>query len=74
MAAEEDVETIGEQLYSRIYPKHEEYAGKLTGEETCSAFCLFCDINHVFLGKKEKCSGGRNSQILYLSKSTNTAM
>ncbi|XP_053196221.1 uncharacterized protein LOC128380435 [Scomber japonicus] len=31
MAAEEDVETIGEQLYSRIYPKHEEYAGKLTG-------------------------------------------
>ncbi|KAM7368813.1 hypothetical protein PAMP_013120 [Pampus punctatissimus] len=31
MDEEEDMETIGEQLYSRIYPKHEESAGKLTG-------------------------------------------
>ncbi|XP_062290882.1 uncharacterized protein LOC133995488 [Scomber scombrus] len=31
MDEEEYVETIGEQLYSRIYPKYEEYAGKLTG-------------------------------------------
>ena len=73
MDEEEDVETIGEQLYSRIYPKHEEYAGKLTGEEICTAFCLFCDIiNHVLT--KEKHSGGRSSQILYLSKNTNTTM
>ncbi|XP_069025566.1 polyadenylate-binding protein 1-A [Embiotoca jacksoni] len=28
---EEDLETLGEQLYSRIYPKHTERAGKLTG-------------------------------------------
>lgn len=28
---DEDVETLGEQLYTLIYPKHEENAGKLTG-------------------------------------------
>lgn len=28
---EEDLETLGEQLYSLIYPKHQEDAGKLTG-------------------------------------------
>ncbi|XP_026153457.1 uncharacterized protein LOC113124641 [Mastacembelus armatus] len=31
MDEEEDLETLGEQLYSRIYPKHKETAGKLTG-------------------------------------------
>nr|XP_020476777.1 uncharacterized protein LOC109972341 [Monopterus albus] len=28
---EDDLETFGEQLYHRIYPKHKEIAGKLTG-------------------------------------------
>lgn len=32
---EEDLETLGEQLYAAIYSKHKEDAGKLTGEETC---------------------------------------
>lgn len=49
MDEEEDVETIGEQLYSRIYPKHEEYAGKLTGEETYIAFCLFVTLYIFYL-------------------------
>ncbi|XP_056260389.1 uncharacterized protein LOC130187002 isoform X1 [Seriola aureovittata] len=31
MDEEEDMETLGEQLYSRIYPKHKDTAGKLTG-------------------------------------------
>lgn len=31
---EEDLETLGEQLYAVIYSKHKEDAGKLTGEET----------------------------------------
>ncbi|XP_015236920.1 uncharacterized protein LOC119776577 [Cyprinodon tularosa] len=31
MDKEEDLETLGEQLYSMIYPKHKESAGKLTG-------------------------------------------
>lgn len=31
MEGEEDLETLGEQLYSLIYPKHKEDAGKLTG-------------------------------------------
>ncbi|CAM9108121.1 unnamed protein product [Lampetra planeri] len=31
MDDEEDLETLGEQLYSRIYPKHREDAGRLTG-------------------------------------------
>lgn len=31
MQDEEDLETLGEQLYSLIYPKHKEDAGKLTG-------------------------------------------
>ncbi|XP_008280999.1 uncharacterized protein LOC103357997 [Stegastes partitus] len=31
MDDEEDLETLGEQLYSLIYPKHKEDAGKLTG-------------------------------------------
>ncbi|XP_034565633.1 uncharacterized protein LOC117831187 isoform X2 [Notolabrus celidotus] len=31
MEEEEDLETYGEQLYSLIYPKHKENAGKLTG-------------------------------------------
>ncbi|XP_040013908.1 uncharacterized protein LOC120806628 isoform X1 [Xiphias gladius] len=31
MDEEEDLETLGEQLYARIYPKHKETAGKLTG-------------------------------------------
>lgn len=29
---EEDLETLGEQLYTLIYSKHKEDAGKLTGE------------------------------------------
>lgn len=37
MDEEEDLETLGEQLYSLIYPKHKEDAGKLTGEVTCMA-------------------------------------
>lgn len=32
MEEEEDLETLGEQLYSRIYLKHKDTAGKLTGE------------------------------------------
>lgn len=32
---EEDLETLGEQLYTLIYSKHKEDAGKLTGEEAC---------------------------------------
>ncbi|XP_042365719.1 uncharacterized protein LOC121960173 [Plectropomus leopardus] len=31
MDEEEDLETLGEKLYSLIYPKHKETAGKLTG-------------------------------------------
>ncbi|XP_018517899.1 uncharacterized protein LOC108874030 [Lates calcarifer] len=31
MDEEEDLETLGEQLYTRIYPKHKDTAGKLTG-------------------------------------------
>ncbi|KAK2819327.1 hypothetical protein Q5P01_024888 [Channa striata] len=31
MVEEEDLEALGEQLYSWIYPKHKETAGKLTG-------------------------------------------
>lgn len=31
MDIEEDLETLGEQLYSLIYPKHKESAAKLTG-------------------------------------------
>ncbi|XP_070845190.1 uncharacterized protein [Chaetodon trifascialis] len=31
MDDEEDLETLGEQLYTLIYPKHKEDAGKLTG-------------------------------------------
>ncbi|XP_041667336.1 uncharacterized protein LOC121525406 [Cheilinus undulatus] len=31
MEEEEDLETLGEQLYSLIFPKHKEIAGKLTG-------------------------------------------
>ncbi|XP_051267827.1 uncharacterized protein LOC127370120 [Dicentrarchus labrax] len=31
MDEEEDLETLGEQLYSLIYPNHQEDAGKLTG-------------------------------------------
>ncbi|XP_029372095.1 uncharacterized protein LOC115052226 isoform X1 [Echeneis naucrates] len=31
MDEEDDLETVGEELYSRIYPKHKETAGKLTG-------------------------------------------
>ncbi|KAM9841545.1 uncharacterized protein ACBR49_014983 [Aulostomus maculatus] len=31
MDEEKDVDILGEQLYSRIYPKHTEEAGKLTG-------------------------------------------
>ncbi|XP_028273147.1 uncharacterized protein LOC114443390 [Parambassis ranga] len=31
MDEEEDLETVGEQLYGLIYPKHKENAGKLTG-------------------------------------------
>ena len=34
----EDLETLGEKLYSLIYPKHKEKAGKLTGE--LIAFCF----------------------------------
>lgn len=34
MDEEEDLETLGEQLYTLIYPKHKENAGKLTGEVT----------------------------------------
>ena len=34
MDEEEDLETIGEQLYTRIYSEHKETAGKLTGELT----------------------------------------
>lgn len=30
---DEDLETLGEQLYNIIYPKHKDDAGKLTGEE-----------------------------------------
>lgn len=29
---EEDYEMLGERLYSLIYPKHKDNAGKLTGE------------------------------------------
>lgn len=35
MDKEEDLEILGEQLYSLIYPKHKESAAKLTGELTC---------------------------------------
>lgn len=45
----EDLETLGEKLYTLIYPKHAENAGKLTGEVTCMARCLFCDIIKVFV-------------------------
>ncbi|XP_058474218.1 uncharacterized protein LOC131446787 [Solea solea] len=31
MEGEGDLETLGEQLYTRIYPKHKDNAGKLTG-------------------------------------------
>lgn len=44
MNDEEDLETLGEQLYSRIYHKHKESAGKLTGEVT-----LLRDIIKLFI-------------------------
>ncbi|XP_051906864.1 uncharacterized protein LOC127591084 isoform X1 [Hippocampus zosterae] len=31
MDTEDNVETLGEQLYAQIFPKHSEHAGKLTG-------------------------------------------
>lgn len=37
MDEEDDLETLGEQLYTLIYPKHNEEAGKLTGKVTCVA-------------------------------------
>lgn len=40
MDKEEDIETLGEQLYSLIYPKHKEDAGKLTGEMTLRVLIL----------------------------------
>ncbi len=46
MDEEEDLETLGEQLYSLIYPKHKEDAGKLTGE-------VFCDIISMFFYMKK---------------------
>lgn len=45
MNGKEDVETLGEQLYSRIYPEHSEDAGKLTGEDI-SIVCFY-DINQM---------------------------
>lgn len=44
MDEDEDLETLGEQLYSLIYPKHKDNAGKLTGEVTCKAHCF--DLRH----------------------------
>lgn len=38
MDDEEDIETLGEELYNRMYPKHKETAGKLTGEVTCTVY------------------------------------
>ena len=35
MEGEGALEALGEQLYSLIYPKHAEIAGKLTGESAC---------------------------------------
>lgn len=34
MDEDDDLETLGEQLYTLIHPKHNEEAGKLTGEVT----------------------------------------
>lgn len=34
----EDLETLGEQLYTIIYPKHKDNAGKITGEEVHSGY------------------------------------
>lgn len=36
----EDLETLGEQLYTIIYPKHKDDAGKLTGEEMNADFSV----------------------------------
>lgn len=37
MDGEEDLDSLGEQLYSLIHPKHKDNAGKLTGEVTLMA-------------------------------------
>lgn len=34
----EDLETLGEQLYAIIYPKHKDKAGKITGEEVHAGY------------------------------------
>lgn len=36
----EDLETLGEKLYTIIYPKHKDDAGKLTGEEINADFSV----------------------------------
>lgn len=38
---EEDFESVGEQLYNLIYPKHKESAGKLTGNLVLFCFVLW---------------------------------
>lgn len=46
---EEDLDTLGEQLYAVIYSKHKEDAGKLTGEETCLTTVQWPKFMHAYL-------------------------
>lgn len=34
----EDLETLGENLYNIIYPKHKKNAGKITGEDIYAGY------------------------------------
>lgn len=53
----EDLETLGEQLYTIIYPKHKDNAGKLTGEQMnadCSVMLLCSKQNGSYFFHKFK--------------------
>lgn len=47
MDEDDDLETLGEQLYTLIHPKHNEEAGKLTGEVTCLQKKMFQPFSHA---------------------------
>lgn len=55
MDDEEDFETLGERLYSRIYPKHKETAGKLTGEVTCVVTLWIFLLNSYIVKTSKMC-------------------
>lgn len=49
MGDREDLETLGEQLYTILHPKHKDNAGKITGEEVHSGYrviLIFAKLQH----------------------------